>query len=542
MNWFVKMREDVFGIIRSSYSIDSIVLIIFAVLLALPFSFVLVDGGFTFAPFLAFDDVLSKGGFGIPIAIVGIAGIGLIFLVRLIQKQINFAQALTVLSLVLIVWMVVVVLYGLLTQSDYILLVFFIQSIMPICILVALLTLPFSNATIKSVVFIIPVVGSGAIVLLLLVAGYFISQYAPIVAFNHLAEAFYGTKNIQPIIVATGMMVILWQFSLAKRDFSEKFLWVLFIIHASYNLIIWSRSGLLVSGILFGAWLCSELVRRKWTKRFLVEKSVMAVVMLGMVVISLTIGGLSVRPITHLYLGQENGNVVNKGVTQPAQPGQENGNVVNKDVAQPAQPGQENGNVVNKDVAQPAQPAQPAQENGIVVNKDVAQEGQPGQENGNVVNKDVAQGGQPGQERSNKIYKDLRFGEQRRKRLFIAGVKRIMSSPVVGDAFTPLARGTEVQGRVVQTQKIFPSHNQYLSIAIRAGVPALLLYLGVLFTMGTMLWRNFRNGSEIALVALFFFAGIMVSNNFQVYLMVSHSASVIYLIMAMSLRMNEVEA
>ena len=91
---------------------------------------------------------------------------------------------------------------------------------------------------------------------------------------------------------------------------------------------------------------------------------------------------------------------------------------------------------------------------------------------------------------------DLQASDSDRVSLAQESSERIVSNPVVGDAFKP--EGSElVGGAVANFDRLFPSHNQYLDFGIRGGVPALLLLVVFLaLTAWSLFWRWVKDSPE----------------------------------------------
>ena len=473
-------------------SVDSFALEFFAFLLMTPFYFVWFDGGFTFAPLLAFDYIYTKVSFGIPVVLAGIVLLGLLFIYRFANRQISFRQLPAILALALIVWMTAVLLFGL-KEKVGLTFAIYMQTALPIMVLVILLTHPFSPSTMKRALLIIPIVGALSIVLQIGTYIYLLSLHRPYTAFSYLAEAYYATKNIFPVIVAAGLTIILWQFSRARRDLSPVLLWILFVIHAAYILIIWSRSGMFSIGLLFGMWLTIEVFRKKWTKKFAIERLILTVIMLSMAVTALRIGGISLRQIaltpaaTHTVIALKTKHSIQFASIGP--------------------------HVKNLVAAQ----FELLSANTTTQKKKILTQ----------------------TEMEELVIKGLKSGDSRRLLLIKGGIKRILASPITGDSFNALPPGTIVAGKEVKSHKVYPSHNQFIDIAIRAGLPAVILYSILLLVLAIRLWKGFRNGSELALVALYFLITVMFANMFQTYFMVTQSAVVIFLLVVMAIRFTE---
>lgn len=130
--------------------------------------------------------------------------------------------------------------------------------------------------------------------------------------------------------------------------------------------------------------------------------------------------------------------------------------------------------------------------------------------------------------------------DQRRVRLLSIGLERVSNNPLVGDAFVPLTLGSDVAGRPSRGN-MFPSHNQFLDIALRAGVPALLLYLALLGYIGFTCFRVYRSaqgtfGGEMAVCGVFLLAAIVAGSMFQSYLIVTQPAVLLFVILGLSMR------
>ena len=485
-----------------SKSIDFWLLVFLIVLLATPFYIVSNSGSLVFAPLLAFDYVYSPPSFGFPLALAGIAAVGIRFIYRLVSFNVNLKQTIVILTLTLIGWMTGVLIYGFNAQFSYSVM-FFIQTILPLGLLISLLTIPLSHFAIKQALLLVPLIGSASIVLILLATAYFLSQpYPATVAFAYLAEAFYASNNIQPIVVLAGFVILLWQFSLAKRHFSDFVLWFLLAIHIAYILVMWSRSGLLAIIILATLWSASELIRKNWTSKFLLERGLIAVALFGIIGAHLTVDNLNFRKVLSVSTNQE--TVKTKSSSKKVSV--KDKKISNNGALQLAPANVPNPNIIKKQ-------------------KDVEQHKTKKQI-------DIAQ-------RKTKKQNANFKSTQRRLELFLTAGSRILSSPITGDAFNTLSSNTMVAGRLLKRINIYPSHNQYLDIAIRSGLPALALYLALLFVIANNLWKGFLAGSEFALTAIFFLVAVMTAALFHAYFVVTQSAAIIFFILAMALKLSK---
>lgn len=84
-----------------------------------------------------------------------------------------------------------------------------------------------------------------------------------------------------------------------------------------------------------------------------------------------------------------------------------------------------------------------------------------------------------------------------RLRLAHMALGRIWDNPIFGDAFTPYSNRL-AGGTVVDLERLFPAHNQYLDLALRAGVPAMLLCTAVLVAFARRSFRIARGEDDSA--------------------------------------------
>ncbi len=457
--------------------IDAAALALTAGLLATPFYFASSSGGIVFAPQLAFDKHYTETGFGITIGLFGIALLAILIVTRLAQARIQLKSRPIHIVIALIVWFTAIASYGFLTSPDPVLsMAFYVQTIIPLGVFMAALSLPVEDTDIRAVLLTFPTVGAISILLIVASLGYQLSFRDPIEAWAYTQEAFFGVKSIQPAVALVGFAVILAEFGASDRRVSGGLLWMLFAVHAIYILTLWSRTGIAIFGIVFGLWWLREVRRsyRGQSKWYLaiITGSVMATMAIGNIVI----GGTSMRPTVASSLD----------LTQAA----------------------------------PLKMTQHLPPPGITISS----------------LKPVLAGAMDTPKAGLGNYTNR--SDERRLQLLFDGIDRLLESPLVGDAFQPVPPGEVIEGRAVKAQKLYPSHNQYVDIGIRAGLPAVVLFLTLLMSIGVSLWRRRGNDffGQMARVSLFVLVALLVANFFQIYFIVTQSAAAIYMLFGLSLR------
>lgn len=135
------------------------------------------------------------------------------------------------------------------------------------------------------------------------------------------------------------------------------------------------------------------------------------------------------------------------------------------------------------------------------------------------------------------LERKLEGGTARRQTVMLAAIKRIVERPVFGDSFRPTSDGDHLISVRRSGGKIFPAHNQYLDLAIRSGVPALLLFLGLLASIFVELKKGFgpdflgklrRMG--VVLLVLFAVAGLG-----QLYFVVTQASVAFFIFLGLIL-------
>ena len=117
-------------------------------------------------------------------------------------------------------------------------------------------------------------------------------------------------------------------------------------------------------------------------------------------------------------------------------------------------------------------------------------------------------------------------------------MERISQRPLFGDAFTPVPSSELSIGRGGASLRLFPSHNQFTDLALRAGLPATLFFVGLLGSIAMGLWRN-RDASFLGKVrenALILLAMLTLACMTQIYFIVTQPAVAIFMLLALGLR------
>jgi len=508
---------------------EAFAVLLLAVLLTMPLYFVTVPDGIAFAPLLAFEAGRVLPAFGIPLAVLGIVFLGVVWLIRLAQHRLRVQRNSRVLfvALALIAWMATVAAYGAaISDRPIATAALFGQTVLPLLAFVAFLTIPLDRSSAERAVLAIPVAGSVSIVVMLLAAVYFFQRYPPLPAFAYLAEAFYSAKNIHPVVVAVGLAILLAELSMgAARAFSGVALWGMLLIHAAYLLILWSRSGLLMIGTVLFLWLVREgtiaIRGRRFDARFWIPRASATSLLAVFTALSFTVAGLSFRSV-----GTELTTVssVPEGETTVGTPSPQLAEPAESSETARATPGKR----VDESSEAETDPAASARQQSVGTGNGTSEATQAGQDRKNV-------------DRRSRAAEALQAGDSRRVKLVEGGLALVRDNPIGGVAFNPMPPGSVVYGRLESDHKLYPSHNQFVDFAVRAGVPALLLYIALLASMGVELRRSASIAGrgtfegEVRMAALFVLVAAAASTVFQAYFVVTQPALLIFLLCGLAL-------
>jgi len=462
------------------FSLDGFALLLLTATLPIPLFVVLVDSGLTLAPLLVFERGVVRPRFGFPIALLPIGFVCAVWLLRFLQGKLQKPNW-NVLAFAgaLVAWMTVALIYGLTVGNRPIMsFALYAQALLPIFMLMLAMTLPAPAQAVRRALLLVPVVSSISVMVIFAMAAYLFSSYTVHQGWSRLAEAFYSIKNVHPAIITTALAVLFAQIASAKRDLPAWAIWTMLMVNGAYLLINWSRTGLVSIVLVTLLWVIHMTVRA-WKQRSLlsIPATSAAVILAAFIVSSLTFAGVGMREAARLP------------------------------------------------------PKTPA----IV---DVEKNG----DYGDGVKTDIA----PDPFVTHSIEIEENLGElagkydQRRLKLLILGLQRVVNNPLVGDAFVPLTLGSEVAGRPSRGN-MFPSHNQFVDIALRAGAPALLLYLTLLGYIGLTCFRAYRAAQgtfvgEMAICSSFLLAAILAGSMFQSYLILTQPAALLFVILGLAIR------
>ncbi|MGE0583707.1 MAG: hypothetical protein AB7O39_01060 [Flavobacteriaceae bacterium] len=474
--------------------IYSMTLLGLAITVATPFYFVTTDSGLTFAPALAFDNRVTPTGFGIHIALVFVALLLPVSAIRAFADRLWLRGPATWIALALVVWFTVVGVYGVYTsERPTISFLLYGQAVLPLLLFIAVANTPIEENWRLRVIFALPIASAASIILLGAAFLWQLSFNTPVRSWLFLQEAFFGVKNIQPAVSAVALAVVLAGLSSVKAPISRRALWFLFAVHAASLLMIWSRTGLVLIGVMFAVWwvwTAAEAVTSSRMRSLAPTLLATGLVMALCGIANLTFAGVSLRP------EQPQAGVRQEASVPPPKPQE-----------QRSRPGNTTDSTQG---ARSTQPLPTAPRNTGGPSKTVAETTES---------------------------ENLAGTDNRRWALLVDAMQRIRERPMVGYAFQPLNPGTTLFGVRVKSHKIYPSHNQYTGMAIRAGIPASILFVALLITLTLALKKAHQRTFEgrLAIGASALIIGLIPALFFQVYFIVSQSATVIMLLFAILL-------
>lgn len=479
-------------------------LMLLVVLMTQPLFIVTTPDGVAFAPFLAFEPGRTAHGFGVPIAIVAVALLAAVWLRRLLRGELVEPPSARLAGIIVgfVGWMSVVGAYGVFSAAQPVTTTaLFIQTVLPPFVLLMVVTIPLDRSMYRRILLAIPVAGTVAALLLMVAAGVFFRESEPVVAFARLAEAFYGVKNVHPVVVSVGLAVLLAEVaSNDDRRFPSAALWFMLVVHSAYLLINWSRSGLLMIAVIFGLWFARQgwrvLRGQPVRTRFSWECGAVAVLVTTFGFLSVTVAGIGFRPVP------EGLRAVASASTNPALSETSSGAEASIDT--PGRGG--------------ARRPEPLQ--GVW--------SEPRNE---------------GSDRGARVVQDQEFADTRRVLLLLGSIARIAQSPLVGDAFNPLPPDSVVYGRTLRDHKIYPAHNQYFDLAIRMGIPGAILFMLLVGTLlvvtlkGTASMDSGTFAKEIAFAAAATLFAAAAASMFQAYFVVTQSGVLLFLFAGLASRL-----
>lgn len=135
----------------------------------------------------------------------------------------------------------------------------------------------------------------------------------------------------------------------------------------------------------------------------------------------------------------------------------------------------------------------------------------------------------------------LGMAAEKRQAIYQAAIDRVMASPVVGDAFTTVGNIRLSSGVKADFSTLFPTENQYLDYAIRAGVVAAFLLVLLLFgtaRRSLALARDTQSDAAAfgrATVAVVVAAAL--ANNFHLFMVQGQSAVILWFVLGYANRL-----
>lgn len=461
-----------------------------------PLYFVTTDAGLAFAPSLAFDNRVTPTGFGLHVALVFLAPLLLLSTVHSFRARVKIHGSASWIALSLLIWMTAVATYGIYTSERPIFsFMLYAQAALPLIFYIYVSNINIEQKWARKTIIIFPIMSSISLIIVGAVFIYLLIHNTPIRSWLLLQEAFFGIKNIQPAISAVAVSIILACLSSEDPPLSRILLWVIFLIHAASLLMIWSRTGLVLIGIVFAVWWVWIAAQSIWTKQ--VRRRVPTLLASGLImavagIANLTFAGVSLRP---------------------EQPTIE----ASKDMLNP------------RPKSPAVQTSQPARSAKLQSSRQDSLRKQPTPQPSTLPSKNSP----PSSE--GEIEKNLAGTDNRRWALLVDAVEQILERPVAGFAFQPLPPGTVLFGVKVKSHKLYPSHNQYTGMAIRAGIPAGIIFIALLFSF---FWTYASKGGarfngRLSQTATALIIGLIPASFFQLYFVVTQSALSIMLFLSM---------
>ncbi len=465
-------------------------LYLMSALLALPMYIVVTPAGPTFGPLLALEEKLTLPTSGFTIALAGIALVLLAAAATVLKHRRLVWDLPVILALSTVAWMSLAMVYGAYGNPDWRLnALFYVQSVLPFLTFAAVRQLPLTKIQVRRALCIFAVASSLSAALIVGLLAYYAQFYVPIIAWSYVQEAFYSAKNLQPVIVAIGLGVVLASLSVRAPPLTRTKGFFLFLLSATFVFAIWSRTGLAVILGTVAIWSCLQAYRAvkgvpdapSWPVIGLAG----AFVLVGAGV-NYWAAGIALRSVE--------GPSVLHPTPRPPPPV--------RPAPKPPQlrPGQKPP--APKPLPKPPAPYVP-------------------------------------QVTSAEHLHDIQErGDARRWQLMVHAIDRIRQRPIFGDAFTPVPSSEIPIGTGGASLRLFPSHNQFTDLALRAGLPATLFFVGLLCSIAVGLWRN-RDATFLGKVrenALILLAMLTMACMTQVYFIVTQPAIAIFMLLALGLR------
>lgn len=467
--------------------IYSLTLLGLAASLPTPFYFVTTDAGLVFAPSLAFDEHITPTGFGLHVALVFLALLLPLAMVRLFKARMKLHGPASWVALALVAWLTAVAIYGVYASDrPTISFMLYVQAAIPLIFFIAVANIPIEERWVRRILITFPIASAVSILLLTASFLWLLSYNTPVRSWLFLQEAFFGIKNIQPAVSAVAFTVILACLSCEKPPLSRSILWLIFVIHAASLLMIWSRTGLVLIGIMFTVWwvwMAAQAIKIKQLRYMAPTLLASGVIMAAAGIANLTFAGVSLRP-------EQPPTLANKDLSNPR-------------TTSPA--------VQSLQLPPSAKPQIPAQD--VRPNQSAPQ-------------RSTSSAKIPPPSSDAEKEKSYAGTDHRRWALLVDAIQKIHERPIAGFAFQPLPPGSVLFGVKVKSHKLYPSHNQYTGMAIRAGIPAAIMFIALLVAL---LLTFAPKGSSafngrLAQTASALLIGLLPASFFQLYFVVSQSA------------------
>lgn len=452
-------------------------LVVLSALLALPFYVVLTDQGWTFAPLLGFDRKLTLASVGIPLGMIGIALIALALAAEVVRGRRIWNDTPSRLALALLIWMTAVAVYGM-SISDRPLLTasYLVQSALPLIVFLAVRHVSLSAADIRRALGVFAVMAALSVVLIEGLALLKLRSYAPINAWSHVQESFYGAKNIHPAVIAVALAITLAGLSTARTPRDRAIAWIILGILSTFLLVIWSRSGLALMAGLAAVW-CISMAIAKFRGH------------------PVNVSNIQIAGIAAVFAAATAFNLLGGGVSLRSTPGDQKAAI---EAATKPQPPRKFKNPNYKPTVRRIPKISTEEELRAIRER----------------------------------------GDERRRELFYGALHRIAASPIVGDAFNVVSADALPGDVKAHGSKLYPSHNQFADLAIRAGLPSLGLFLALCASLLHGLWT--RRGptvpGNLAQNAILLLVLVLAASMTQLYFIVTQSAASLFMVFALALR------
>jgi O-antigen ligase len=135
----------------------------------------------------------------------------------------------------------------------------------------------------------------------------------------------------------------------------------------------------------------------------------------------------------------------------------------------------------------------------------------------------------------------LSFAAERRQEIYGVAIDRALSSPIVGDAFGTVGNIRLSSGVRADFSTLFPTENQYLDYAIRAGLLAPILLLWILVGTGRRGLALARgpdlDSARFGRATVGIVAGTLLVNNFHLFMVQGQSAVILWFVFGYASRL-----